>query len=296
MPNLYNLLQGNIMYSIGDKYGKLTIIGAAQWRMQPGGQSKRQVACQCECGNIAVVGLSQLKSGKTQSCGCKRNQPAINRRDLTGQVFGRLTVKGRAETKKGKSYWNCLCQCGNTKTVIQASLTRGLTKSCGCLHREVSTKHGYSDHRLKSVYQGMKQRCNNPNDTRFPDYGGRGITVCDEWQKDMTPFIEWMLSNGWKEGLEIDRRDNDKGYSPENCRIVTRYQNTRNTRLLSRHNSSGYRGVSFFAKSKKWRAYVNVENRQQHIGFFDDKEQAAMARDRYVKEHNLQLPLNTETQ
>lgn len=155
--------------------------------------------------------------------------------DLTGQKFGRLTVLYRLHNyHKHGTYWLCLCDCGNLTEVTRCNLRSSHTKSCGCyqLDRAVEngTKHGKSDTRLYSVWQGMKDRCYNKNIIAYEDYGARGIKICNEWLDDFMNFYDWAMDNNYKENLSIDRIDNDKGYSPANCRWATKKQQARNTR------------------------------------------------------------------
>lgn len=145
--------------------------------------------------------------------------------DLTGQRFGRLTVIGVDDRKSRKTYFYCRCDCGNVKSVRSDSLTAGAIRSCGCLKKEQDRKNLTANHKHKmshtrpyEIWQGMKGRCYNKHDARYHRYGGRGITVCDEWKNDFTAFYEWALANGYQDNLTIDRIDNDKGYSPDNCR------------------------------------------------------------------------------
>lgn len=146
--------------------------------------------------------------------------------------FGRLiAIEPVGRDRHRNVLWRCECDCGKESIVRAADLKR--TKSCGCLSSELTANrnrtHGLGRTKLYLVWAAMKQRCCNPQNKRFADYGGRGITMCDEWQ-GYEPFAKWAVANGYKEGLEIDRIDNDSGYSPENCRFVTSRQNSRNKR------------------------------------------------------------------
>lgn len=163
-------------------------------------------------------------------------------RDLTGQRFNRLVVIERHGTICGLTAWLCQCDCGKQTVVTTSDLTKNHTKSCGCLRNELTrercTKHGKKGNRLYSVWKSMKQRCLNQNDTGYKRYGGRGITVCDEWLHDFQAFYDWAIANGYDENAPrgqctIDRIDNDKGYCPDNCRwadMRTQLNNRSNSR------------------------------------------------------------------
>ena len=160
--------------------------------------------------------------------------------NLIKQKFGRLTVVQRKDNNKNNNvFWLCLCNCGNTKNIRSSDLRNGNIKSCGCLRKEKiiinninRTKHGHTKNKkITPTYYSwrtMIQRCTNPNDPRYHDYGGRGITVCVTWKDSFENFLKDMGERPSKN--QIDRIKNDKGYCKENCRWVTPQTNSRNRR------------------------------------------------------------------
>lgn len=159
--------------------------------------------------------------------------------DLQGKRFGRLLVVSREQnSSNGHARWKCVCDCGNEKVVSSDSLRSGRTISCGCYNTERFIKenrqvtHGLRKHKLYGVWRSMKERCVCETHYAYKDYGARGITVCKEWLNDFKVFYDWAMNNGYKEGLTIDRINNNSGYYPENCRWVTmeiQNKNKRNT-------------------------------------------------------------------
>lgn len=237
MPNYEDLT--------GRRFGRYTVLEyshrgknwAAHWR------------CQCDCGAVKVVAAGALRSGNTASCGClfRENVIARCRENLTGRRFGRLTVIGYAESYKRKyAKWRCQCKCGKEVVTRAATLKSGMTKSCGCLVREVSSQvnrtHGLTfkipEYRC---WIGMKTRCYNRRERSWKNYGGRGIGVCASWRKS---FVAFLADMGRKPTAKhsLDRINVDAGYdcgkcqdckkrkAPANCKWATTAEQNRNQR------------------------------------------------------------------
>lgn len=155
-----------------------------------------------------------------------------------GDRFGRLVIIGspfktRSCQSKCTTHVVVQCDCGKRDVVLSWNLTKGDSSSCGCAHRKkVSTQNRvfieYPE--ICAIRKSAIARCGNTNNPQWANYGGRGITVCDDWKTSASAFVEWCLNNGYREGLQIDRRDNNAGYTPENCRFVTLKTNCNNTR------------------------------------------------------------------
>lgn len=154
---------------------------------------------------------------------------------MIGSTFGRLTVIKRAPNyKAGATRWVCKCSCGKEIITYGSNLRTGKTKSCGCLaidtRKKTPYKHGMANSRLYNIWHGIKNRCELESSTGYRLYGARGIHICEEWKSEFTNFYDWAISHGYTESLELDRIDNDKGYSPDNCRWVTHKENCNNRR------------------------------------------------------------------
>lgn len=165
--------------------------------------------------------------------------------DLIGKRFGRLVVLERAESivsksGKAKGRWLCRCDCGNTKIVLTDSLTGGYAKSCGCYNiesiKDRQTKHGMAGTRIYLEWNSMKSRCFNKNNKSYTRYGGRGITVCDEWMGEhgFENFYKWATESGYKDTLTIERKDVNGNYCPENCSWIPANKQAKNRRTTLR--------------------------------------------------------------
>lgn len=178
-----------------------------------------------------------------------------NKEEWIGKKYGLLTVVGIESATTGakrqtKRYaWNCVCDCGNERTVDPVKLLTGHAKTCGCgKSRRIAeyniiakTKHGGRHERLYAIWHGMKQRCYWSGCRDYKTYGARGIEICDEWLNDYQSFRTWALGNGYEDNLSIDRIDTNGNYSPDNCRWATCYQQQNNRRTCVYYDYNGER-------------------------------------------------------
>ena len=211
-------------------------------------------------------------------------------RDMKPRLIGDLGM-GYPTSKSTKKYRCGLyeCQyCGKEFEAGTSSVKRGHTKSCGCLRGDA---HGLNSNRFYLTWYNMVKRCTNPKNEDYKNYGERGITICDEWL-DIVTFITWAERTYPNiENLTLDRIDNDKGYSPDNCRWVDKTTQAINRRM-QKNNTSGVVGVRL--RKNKWISIIKVGGKEQWIGAFITKEEATLARDNYIIENNLPHKLSTD--
>lgn len=202
------------------------------------------------------------------------------RADIVNQRFGRWTVINFYDVKQGNSRWVCKCDCGSIKIVSLCSLRKGESKSCGCLwqenHKKYGLKHGGCNTRLYQIWTDMKHRCNNPNESGYKYYGGKGIKVCEAWLNDFVAFRDWALSHGYRDDLTIDREDSNKDYYPENCRWITMKENMDRSR---RH----YEGTAINIKNNECERFDSLVEFARNHGFSPHSVQCAVKAGRDFK-------------
>lgn len=197
---------------VGHRFGNLVVVSLASRR-------PTRWLCQCDCGGQTVVVGSHLVAGNIKGCGCGRGW---NKTNLTNQRFGRLVaLYADPDIRAGQRLaWWCRCDCGETKLIDGNNLRRGLTKSCGCMRN-----HGLTHTGEYQSWSSMRGRCADRNN---PDYGGKGIKVCERWNDFRTFYAD--MGPKPSPSHSIDRKDSSGNYEPANCRWATRSEQNANRR------------------------------------------------------------------
>ena len=198
--------------------------------------------------------------------------------DLSGKKFGALTVISITDKrdKRGLAYWLCKCECGKETVVLGRYLRNGHTKSCGCHIQNIKSKYRRKGERIYSIWCGINKRINVPRNVHYKDYGGRGITICDEW-KDYDNFFEWAMANGYQDDLTIERIDVNGNYEPSNCTWIPMALQQNNTRRTVKVNFCGREmtiteianelGVSRNAIKMRLRKNKSLEGKYKDIAY-----------------------------
>ena len=212
-------------------------------------------------------------------------------KDMTPILLEDLGMRYPTEKSRQKyRYSRYQCQyCGGVFECMNQNVTKGRTRSCGCLYLikyENSKIHGLATHPLYNTWHGMLQRCNNPKATGYKHYGARGIKVCDRWL-DVANFIMDMYQTYLK-GLTLDRININGNYEIENCRWTTPQIQGRNTKDIQINNTSGYRGVVWHRRDLKWFANIRIDGKRTYLGYYNSALEAAKAYERYVRLNNLE--------
>ena len=208
-------------------------------------------------------------------------------KDMTPKLIGETWRKYPTETSMQKATYGLFeCQyCKKEFECIVQSISSGNTKSCGCLCKGQPT-HGLTYNKFYDTWRNMKNRCTNPSDIGYKNYGERGITVCAEWL-DVSNFVAWAeVTHPNIEGYSLDRIDNNKGYSPDNCTWSSRTMQNINRRMQVT-NTSGYNGISWNKKNSNWRAVIGIATKKVYIGSFPTVQEAVLARNNYIIENKL---------
>ena len=199
--------------------------------------------------------------------------------------LGYLYPNENSKQKKKFGLYEC-GYCGKILRVQIYDVQSGRNKSCGCYNIGAKT-HGKRYTRLYGIWLKLKDRVLNPKNKSYIDYGGRGITVCEEWKNDFMSFYNWSMENGYSDDLSLDRIDNDGNYEPNNCRWATRTIQSRNQRIY-KSNTSGYKGVSYNKDNNKYIAQIKVNKLAIYLGSYLNVIEAGVAYNNYIIENNLE--------
>lgn len=212
--------------------------------------------------------------------------------------LGALYPTSTSKRKFKYGYYKCQYCCNFFKSTIR-NVNIEHTKSCGCYKVKISHEpntHGLFHHPLYRRYRSMISRCYHKSSKRYDKYGGKGVTVCDEWKNSFASFIKWCEENGYKKELIIDRIDVNGNYEPSNCRFIDDFKSNQNTSLIQKNNTSGYRGVSWEKRSQKWLSQIVSNGKIKYLGRYNDPWEAAKAYNQFVINNSTLHPLNQQRQ
>lgn len=272
---------------IGKKFGKLTIISIFYKKEK--NRNVRYVHCKCDCGNEKDINFYNVIHNKSNSCGCyakeltSRIMTKYQDSEVLNHTFGKLTVLSlfkKVVNNKSMRMAHCRCVCGNYVDFLINVLHDGREHSCGCVN------HGLRNTKIYRAWKSMKRRCYNKNVKFYEEYGGRGISICDEWRDNFINFYNWAMDNGYQDNLTVDRIDVNGNYCPENCRWVNYHVQGANQRVR-KDNSTGFRGVTFNKSEQKYTSQLTINRKKLFFGYFNTAEEAHIARVKYLQKHNL---------
>ena len=210
--------------------------------------------------------------------------------------LGMMFATEKSKRKRRYGVYKCGF-CGNNFRADTNNIKSNHTNSCGCYRRKLNTeginrKHNLSYTRIYNIWSDIKNRTLNPKNRAYQYYGGRGITICDDWKNDFMSFYNWAMSNDYSGELSIDRIDNNGNYEPNNCRWTTRTIQQRNQRI-QKNNTSGFKGVWYRKDKAKYQSYITINKKRVYLGSYLTAVEGAIAYNNYIIENNLEgFPLN----
>lgn len=235
---------------INKRFGKLTVLELSD--KTKSNSKTRLWKCKCDCGSIIYKSTrvlnESIKLNKTLSCGCMRKS------NLIGKNFGDYEVVKFLFSNNKHKYWQCKCVCGEIVCKTTAYLTRCKYK---CLKKQ--KEKTIINSKLKAILKSMKDRCYNKKNKSYCNYGAKNISICNEWVENPNLFVNWALDNGYKQGLEIDRIDNNGNYEPSNCRWVDDF--------VQANNKSNNINITYNGKTqslRKWCRELQIPYRKTH--------------------------------